>query len=171
MTVGSSKKTDENVNANGVTELYDHSTSLWSTKTFYPYLDTLTDYQIVSLSESFIIFGGFDEKRNISISTIAKFELAKNVWIELGNLQFSRSGFGVTTVQQLFLVVGGQERKRTEMCTVTGDKIHCKSREPTLYKVQHYPAMMVIKPETTDRCKNFVINQTIKKSSTKFTTS
>ena len=77
MTVGSAKKTNENVNANQITEIYDHSTSVWNTKAFYPFKNTLVDYQILPLSGDFIIFGGLDEKSNVAIATIAKFDPTK----------------------------------------------------------------------------------------------
>ena len=174
MTVGSAKKTIENVNANRITELYDHSTSLWSDKAYYPYRDVLVDYQLISLSDAFIIFGGFDEKKNVSVSTIAKFEPTKNIWTKLGNLQFSRHGFGAIEIQKQFLILGGEGKKRTEICVITGEKVKCKSREPTLNNFIYYPAMMIIETEYTERCKNFsVVKQTTTsttKSVTKLTT-
>ena len=169
MTVGSVKKTDEKVNGNRITELYDHSTSLWSDKAYYPYRDVLVDYQLLSLSDAFIIFGGFDEKKNVSVSTIAKFEPTKNIWTKLGNLQFSRHGFGAIEIQKQFLILGGEGKKRTEVCVLNSETIKCKSREPTLNNFQSYPAMMVIETEYTEQCKNFSVVQTTA-STTKMTT-
>ena len=155
MTVGSARKIEDNVNANRITEVYDHSTSLWTSKAYFPYADALIDYQLLPLSTDFVLFGGFDENKKVSISTVAKFVPTKNIWTKLGNLQFSRHGFGVVEIQKQFLVMGGKGKKRTEMCVVTGQKIKCKSREPTLNDFQFYPALMVIETEYTEQCKKF----------------
>ena len=155
MTVGSAEKIKDNVKANRITEVYDHSTSLWTSKAYFPYADALIDYQILSLSTDFVLFGGFDENKKVSISTVAKFVPTKNIWTKLGNLQFSRHGFGVVEIQKQFLVMGGEGKKRTEVCVVTGETIKCKSREPTLDDFQFYPALMVIETGYTEQCKNF----------------
>ena len=159
MTVGSAKKTFKNVNANRITEIYDHSTSIWNTKAFYPFSDVLIDYQILSLSTDFIVFGGFDEKFNITLSTVAKFNPSKNIWTKLGNLQFSRHRFGAIETQKQFLIMGGEGKKRSELCEVTGETIKCKSSEPTLNNFQLYPAMMVVETEYTESCKKFSMVQ------------
>ena len=166
MTVGSAKKTNEKVNANRVTEVYDHSTSLWSTKAFYPYRDVLIDYQMLPLFDDFIIFGGFDEKSNLTVTTIAKFNPTTNIWTKLGNLQFSRYAFGAIEIQKQFLIMGGEGKKRTETCTITGKSIKCKSREPTLNNFQNYPALMVVETDYTERCKKLSTTT----STTQFTT-
>ena len=163
MTVGSAKKINEKVHSNQITEIYDHSTSVWDTKAFYPFQTSLIDYQILPLSGDFIIFGGFDEKVNIAIPIIAKFDPTKNVWTKLGNLQFSRYGFGAIEIQKHFLIMGGEEKKRTETCVISGESIKCKSREPSLNNFLYYPAMMVIETEYTERCKNF---STVQKTTT-----
>ena len=163
MTVGSAKKTNENVNANQVTEIYDHSTSVWTIKAFYPFRNTLVDYQILPLFGDFIVFGGFDETSNIAVTTIAKFEPIENIWAKLGNMQFSRYGFGAIEIQKQFLIMGGEGKKRTETCILTGESIKCKSREPSLNNFLYYPAMMVIETEYTERCKNF---STVQKTTT-----
>ena len=119
MTVGSAKKTYKNVQANRITEIYDHSTSIWNIKAFYPFSDVIIDYQILSLSTDFIIFGGFDEKFNVSITTVAKFNPTKNIWTKLGNLQFSRHGFGAIETQKQLLIMGGEGKKRTEICVIS----------------------------------------------------
>ena len=151
MTVGSAKKTIENVDANRITELYDHSTSVWNTKAFYPFRSSLVDYQILPLFGDYIIFGGFDEKSNKAIPTIAKFDPTQNIWTKLGNLQFSRYGFGAIEIQKHFLIMGGEEKKRTETCVISGESIKCKSREPTLNNFQLYPALMVVETDYTER--------------------
>ena len=170
MTVGSAKKTIENVDANRITELYDHSTSVWNTKAFYPFRSSLVDYQILPLSEDFIIFGGFDEKSNKATTIIAKFDPTKNVWTKLGNLQFSRYGFGAIEIQKHFLIMGGEEKKRTETCVISGESIKCKSREPTLNNFQFYPALMVVETDYTERCKNFTMVQKTTTSTMKLKT-
>ena len=170
MTVGSAEKTIDNVKANRITEIYDHSTSLWTNKAYFPYADALIDYQILPSDSDFIIFGGFDEKKKVSISTVAKFDPTKNSWTKLGNLQFSRHLFGVLEIQKHFLIIGGEGKKRTEVCIVTGEKIKCKSREPTLNNFQCYPALMVVEPDYTERCKNFSMVQKTTMSTTKLTT-
>ena len=170
MTVGSAKKTIENVNPNRITELYDHSTSVWNTKAFYPFRSTLIDYQILPLSGDFIIFGDFDEKSNKATTIIAKFDPTQNVWTKLGNLQFSRYGFGAIEVQKHFLIMGGEEKKRTETCVISGESIKCKSREPTLNNFQFYPALMVVETDYTERCKNFSMVQKTTTSTMKLKT-
>ena len=155
MTVGSAKKIKDNVKGNRITEVYDHSTSLWTSKLYFPYADALIDYQILPLSSDFVLFGGFDENKKVSISTVAKFSPTKNIWAKLGNLQFSRHGLGAIEIQKQFLVMGGEGKKRTEVCVVTGETIKCKSREPTLDDFQFYPALMVIETGYTEQCKNF----------------
>ena len=172
MTVGSAKKigTNENVSANRITEIYDHSTSVWDTKAFYPFQTSLVDYQILPLSGDFIIFGGFDEKVNIAIPIIAKFDPTKNVWNKLGNLRFSRHAFGAIEIQKQFLIMGGGDKKRTETCILTGESIKCKSREPTLNSFQLYPALMVVETDYTEHCKNFSLVQKTTLSTTKLTT-
>ena len=55
--------------------------------------------------------------------------------------------------------MGGEGKKRTEICVITGEKVKCKSREPTLSNFFYYPAMMVIETEHTERCKNFSMVQ------------
>ena len=170
MTVGSAKKTNENVNANQITEIYDHSTSVWKTKAFYPFRGSLIDYQILPLSGDFIIFGGFDETTHSAVSIIAKFDPTKNVWTKLGNLQFSRYAFGAIEVQKHFLIMGGEEKKRTETCVISGESIKCKSREPTLNNFQFYPALMVVETDYTEHCKNFSMIQETTTSTMKLKT-
>ena len=170
MTVGSAKKTDENVNANKITELYDHSASVWTIESEYPFHDVLIDYQILPLSGDYIIFGGFDEKSNKAIPTIAKFDPTQNVWTKLGNLQFSRYGFGAIEIQKHFLIMGGEEKKRTETCVISGESIKCKSQEPTLNNFQFYPALMVVETDYTERCKNFSMVQKTTTSTMKLKT-
>ena len=170
MTVGSAKKASKNVQANRITEIYDHSTSIWNIKAFYPYSDVLIDYQILSLFTDFIIFGGFDEKLNVTMTTVAKFNPTKNIWTKLGNLQFSRHGFGAIETQKQLLIMGGEGKKRTEICVITGEKVKCKSREPTLSNFLYYPAMMVIETEYTERCKKFSTVQKTTTSTTKSVT-
>ena len=138
-----------------ITEIYDHSTSLWTNKAYFPYADALVDYQILPSASDFVLFGGFDENKKVSISTVAKFNPTKNFWTKLGNLQFSRHVFGVVEIQKHFLILGGEGKKHTEVCVVTGEKIKCKSREPILSDFQFYPALMVIETEDTEQCKNF----------------
>ena len=163
MTVGSAKKTNKKIQANRITEIYDHSTSIWNIKAFYPFSDVLIDYQILSLSTDFIILGGFDEKLNVTITTVAKFNPTKNIWTKLGNLQFSRHGFGAIETQKQFLIMGGEGKKRTEIFVITGEKVKCKSREPILSNFLYYPAMMVVETEYTERCKIF---STVQKTTT-----
>ena len=170
MAVGSAKKINEKVHSNQITEIYDHSTSVWKTKAFYPFRGSLMDYQILPLSGDFIIFGGFDETTHSAVSIIAKFDPTKNVWTKLGNLQFSRHAFGAIETQKQFLVMGGEDKKRTEMCTLTGESIKCKSREPTLNNFKLYPALMVVETDYTERCKNFSLVQKTTTSTTKLTT-
>ena len=167
MTVGSGEKTKDNVKANRITEVYDHSTSLWTSKAYFPFAVALVNYQILPSASDFIIFGGFDNDKKLSISTVAKFGPIKNVWTKIGNLQFSRHGFGAVEIQKHFLVMGGEGKKRTEICVITGEKVKCKSREPTLNNFLHYPAMMVIETEYTERCKNFSMVQKTTTSTTK----
>ena len=106
----------------------------------------------------------------MSISTVAKFNPTKNIWSKLGNLQFSRHVFGVVEIQKHFLVMGGEGKKRTEVCVVTDEKIKCKSREPTLNNFQLYPALMVVETDYTEHCKNFSLVQKTTLSTTKLTT-
>ena len=155
MTVGSADKTKDNIKANRITETYDHSTSLWTSKAYFPFADALVDYQILPLSSDFVLFGGFDENKKVSISTVAKFSPTKNIWAKLGNLQFSRHGLGAIEIQKQFLVMGGEGKKRTEVCVVTGETIKCKSREPIFNDFQFYPALMVVETGYTEQCKIF----------------
>ena len=170
MTVGSAKKVNENVVANRIAEIYDHSTRLWNTKAFYPFRDALVDYQILPLNEDFLILGGIDDESSIIVPTIAKFNPTKNIWTKLGNMQFKRHGFGAIEIQKQFLIMGGEGKIRTEICEITGEKAKCKSREPTLNNFLYYPAMMIIETEYTDRCKNFSMIQKATTSKTKSTT-
>ena len=167
LTVGGGAKKDENVEGNNKTEIYDQSTSKWSTKSDYPFFEIIIDYQLLSVSDGFILFGGYEELRRMSLSIIAKFDLKQNKWIKLTNLQFSRHGFGVIEVEKKFMVLGGKEKSRTEMCQFSVDGLECKSREPTLTGFQQYPAMLKIDPGYTDKCKMFstfskVLNSTSK---------
>ena len=155
MTVGGAKKSDENVDANGKTEIYDHSTSKWSTKADYPYRQTIVDYQLLSTEAGFILFGGYAEKISKSSSTIAKFEPKKNKWTMLTNLQFSRHGFGVIEIEKMFVILGGEGQIRSETCQFTSKGLECKSREPTLTSFKNYPALMKIDPDFTNKCKMF----------------
>ena len=128
------------------------------------------------------VLGGYNEKLNVTITTVAKFNPTKNIWTKLGNLQFSRHGFGAIETQKQLLIMGGEGKKRTEICVITGEKVKCKSREPTLNDFLYYPAMMVIETEYTERCKNFSMVKkttiattattatTVAKSATKLTT-
>ena len=155
LTVGGATKSDENVDGNGKTEIYDHSTSKWSTKTDYPFRQAIVDYQLLSTKDGFVIFGGYVETTSKGSSTIAKFDPKKNIWTMLTNLQFSRHGFGVIEIEKMFVVLGGEGQIRSEICQFTSKGLGCKSREPTLTSFKNYPATMKIDPDLTNKCKMY----------------
>ena len=155
LTVGGATKSDENVDGNGKTEIYDHSTSKWSTKTDYPFRQAIVDYQLLSTKDGFVIFGGYAETISKSSSTIAEFDPKKNIWTMLTNLQFSRHGFGVIEIEKKFVVLGGEGKIRSELCQYGMNGLECKSREPTLTSFKNNPAMMKIDPDLTNKCKMY----------------
>ena len=155
LTVGGAKKADEGIDGNGKTEIYDLSTKKWSSKKAYPYRQTIIDYQLLSTKDGFIIFGGYVETTSMSSSTIAKFDLKKNSWTKLTNLQFSRHGFGAIEIEKKFVILGGKGKIRSELCQYGVNGLECKSREPTLTSFQKYPVMMKINPDFTNKCKMY----------------
>ena len=167
LTVGGATKSEENVVGNGKTEIYDRSTSKWSTKKDYPYRQAIVDYQLLSTKDGFIIFGGYVETISQSSSTVAKFDPKKNIWTMLTNLQFSRHGFGVLEIEKMFVVLGGKGQIRSETCQFTAKGLECKSREPTLTSFKNYPAMMKIDPDFTNKCKMYSTVTKPLKSTTK----
>ena len=155
LTVGGAAKSDENVDGNGKTEIYDWSTKKWSSKKDYPYRQTLIDYQLLSTKDGFIVFGGYAETISMSLSIIAKFDPKKNSWTKLTNLQFSRHGFGAIEIEKKFVILGGKGKIRSELCQYGVNGLACKSREPTLTSFQEYPVMMKIDPDFTNKCKMY----------------
>ena len=131
-------------------EIYSHSTSSWKTKASYPFHETIEAFEIVAHSDSFILFGGFTD--GVQKDTIAKFSPVLNQWTKLGNLQHRRHGFGVIKVDTKYLVMGGQDDKRTETCELKNETIECTSREPTLNQFRYYPALMLVPSDYADNC-------------------
>ena len=150
MTVGSRDKGSNA--AHNKAELYSHSTSSWKSKASYAFHEAIWTFEILSYSDSFILFGGFDSVITYSITTIAKFNPVSNEWTKLGSLQHDRHAFGIIEVHTKYLVMGGQGEMRTETCELKNEKIECTSREPTLNEFRFYPALMIVPSDYADNC-------------------
>ena len=155
MAVGSRDKGSKE--SHNKAEIYSHSTSSWKARASYPFHQTIWTFEIIAHSNSFIFFGGLynDKQSSTGFSAtdiIVKFNPGSNKWTKLGNLQHSRHGFGVIKVDTKYLVMGGQDDKRTETCELKNEKIECISREPTLNQFRFYPALMLVPSDYADNC-------------------
>ena len=139
------------------TEIYDYSTSTWTSKNDYPFHEEIFVFEVVPLLTNFLIFGGLhpDEKSSgfDATSVIALFNPDLDKWTKMGSLQYSRHAFGVIAIQNKYLIMGGSRDKRTETCEVTGEAIECESREPIVNNFWYFPAMMVVSEESINQCK------------------
>ena len=138
--------------AHNKAELYSHSTSSWKTKASYAFHEAIWTFEILSYSDSFVLFGGFDGKIFHSITTIAEFNSGSNEWTKLGSLQYARHGFGVIESDTKYIVIGGWRDRRTETCELKNQTIQCTSREPTLNYFQYYPALMIVPSDYANNC-------------------
>ena len=79
-------------------------------------------------------------------STIARFDPIENSWTKLGNLQVNRRGHGVIQVDNEFIVVGGDVKRKSESCKLNRQsmKMKCTPRQPDLTKFKNYPELMLI---------------------------
>ena len=97
-------------------------------------------YSIVSLGNSFYIFGGYD-----TTNTIASFDTNTKQWIRVGELNQARDAHAVIVRQGQFVVVGGCcGSLATERCILTDNKVQCTTIDPELNNFYWYPEMMLV---------------------------
>ena len=144
-----SKWASEKLHSNA--ELYFESTLSWKTKATYPFDEGINKFEILARSDYFIVLGGLygNDGSFTSTNIVAMFKPVLNKWTKIGDLLYSRHGFGVIDIDTKILVIGGQGDMRTEICVLKNETIECKSREPTLYDFVWYPAMMSVSSEFT----------------------
>lgn len=93
---------------------------------------------MVSHKDDFIIFGG-KYGASDETSVIAKYDLELNKWSKLGNMKNARFNFGVIRLGTRwwgddFLVAGGLDYLKTEMCKLNNDRMVCSEQAPTLQR-------------------------------------
>ena len=153
MAVGSTIKSPKR--RHNKAELFLHSSSTWQTRASYPFHNNIRAFEILAYSNYFIFFGGLYLNENLvydATDIIAKFNPDSNQWTKMGNLQYSRHAFGVIEIDKKFLVMGGWDEKRSEICELKNDSIDCNSREPTLIYFFYYPAIMIVPSDYNDNC-------------------
>ena len=106
----------------------------WTTKAKYPFAGRITRAPIVYANSHFYLFGGFitssaddSNKNRVRSSVIASFNVSKNKWTKLGELNKSKYGSGVAWTGSEFLVFEGNHgtSQRSETCVLNGSKITC----------------------------------------------
>ena len=143
--------------AHNKAEMFFNSTSSWKTKASYPFHEAISAFEIIAHSDSFILFGGLYNDEQVPTDfyptdIVAKFNPGSSKWTKLGNLRHSRYAFGITEVDTKYMVIGGQDDKRTETCELKNETIECTSREPTLNEFRYYPALMIVSSDYADNC-------------------
>ena len=100
-------------------------------------------YSIVSSKESFYIFGGVGDGFKGS-NVIARFQTTTKQWKKLGELKQPRSGLGVIKLEDEFIVFGGEDKKKTERCSMNGDSIQCVTVGFEYDDYWFYPELMSV---------------------------
>ena len=139
-------------------ELFYHSTSSWQTKHIYPFYESIQGFELITLNNYFILFGGaYKNKQSPGYSAsaiIAKFDPNLNQWTKKGTLQAVRHGLGVIEFDKKFLVMGGRGDKRSEICEFgKNETIVCTPREPTMDGFLYYPEMMIVSSDYDKNCR------------------
>ena len=135
-------------------EMYVHNSRLgietrWIRTRDYPHHKNINAFSILNHKNDFIIFGGnyqtVDDDQKFT-SIISMFKTGENTWSELGNLQAKRHGHQTISVNNSFLVVGGQHSKEAEICQLENDRIICTSQGEDFNDFVYYPALVKILP-------------------------
>lgn len=137
-------------------ELYSRKQALWTICEDYPFKQVVIEFTMVARNGNFIVFGGvyavnqgqgWDEN-----DIIAQFNPDSNKWTKLGHLQNARHQFGVIEVGNIYIVIGGQDEKKTETCQLINSTVSCVEREPTLEEFREYPELFLVDSTFADLC-------------------
>ena len=111
------------------TELLDVKTWQWETRAPYPYETRIYWARTLHYNREFYVFGG-----QPSLSRIASYSPATDIWTSRGNLLTPRYRAGVIWADGAFLVVGGymssSAKKSSEKCRFNGPEILCEYQNP-----------------------------------------
>ena len=111
---------------------------------------------MVARNGNFIVFGGVYAVNQgqgwDANDIIAQFNPDSNKWTKLGHLQNARHEFGVIEVGNSYIVIGGQDEKKTETCQLVNSTVSCVEREPTLEEFREYPELFLVDSTFADQC-------------------
>ena len=131
---------------NAKTEILSGAWS-WTESTTYPFHESISYSPILFLRSTFYVFGGYTDKE---VSTIATFNPKSEKWTKLGDLETARNAHGVIAFQDYLLVLGGNNHKMTEKCTLSENAIYCNSTDQKLYAFAHYPLLTMVDSDICD---------------------
>ena len=89
------------------------------------------------------MFGGASDA-TASESMIGRLDIKTRKWTNAGSLVTGRSMHNAIFDGRYVLVVGGDNRKKTEKCSVSNDRMTCSKQSPELSHYSKYPEVFLV---------------------------
>ena len=125
-------------------EWFDSDDLTWSKLDDSPVGQRYSDFCISAVGAEFYLFGGYAYNLGYQDSTvISRFSSGK--WQLVGELTTKRKGHNVIVKDSQFWIVGGQGSFKTEVCSITGDRVSCDEHgDQKLQSYSFYPEMFIV---------------------------
>ena len=98
---------------------------------------SICQYAMLSVDNSFYLFGGKSDNGLTVLSKIGRLDLSTKTWVNAGDLNSPKTRHGLAFIDSSFLVIGGSSTlgsSKTEKCTLINRQVYCTVQPPTLSK-------------------------------------
>ena len=109
-----------------------------------PPVHSLGFYAVIFHAENFYYFGGYDQVVDKSLSSILALNAASWTWSNIGQLNSARHAHGVTSVNNMFIVIGGLGTQPNEACSLRNDEFICREKNSSLYRYAWSPLLFLV---------------------------